>query len=104
MRWAVAPSRSADGATRLLVNSHQPLTGPVAWYEAFQDAYAELNAQLDRGEVPAIDDYAAESPGEFFAVVSEYYFELPAALRRAYPAVFSQLDAFYRPPSTPGGD
>jgi len=31
---AVAPSRSADGATRLLVNSHQPYSGPVAWYEA----------------------------------------------------------------------
>jgi len=31
---AVAPSRSTDGYTRLLVNSHQPLTGPVAWYEA----------------------------------------------------------------------
>ncbi len=31
---AVAPSRSADGATRLMVNSHQPFTGPVAWYEA----------------------------------------------------------------------
>jgi penicillin amidase/acyl-homoserine-lactone acylase len=31
---AVAPSRSADGVTRLLVNSHQPYTGPVAWYEA----------------------------------------------------------------------
>lgn len=30
---AVAPSRSSDGATRLLVNSHQPYTGPVAWYE-----------------------------------------------------------------------
>lgn len=30
---AVAPSRSADRATRLLVNSHQPYTGPVAWYE-----------------------------------------------------------------------
>jgi len=30
---AVAPSRSADGATRLLVNSHQPYEGPVAWYE-----------------------------------------------------------------------
>jgi len=30
---AVAPSRSADGKTRLLVNSHQPYTGPVAWYE-----------------------------------------------------------------------
>lgn len=31
---ATAPARSADGATRLLVNSHQPYTGPVAWYEA----------------------------------------------------------------------
>lgn len=31
---AVAPSRSADGHTRLMANSHQPYTGPVAWYEA----------------------------------------------------------------------
>lgn len=30
---AVAPGRSSDGATRLVVNSHQPYTGPVAWYE-----------------------------------------------------------------------
>lgn len=32
--FAVAPSRSADGYTRLAVNSHQPWDGPVAWYEA----------------------------------------------------------------------
>ena len=32
--FAVAPQRSADGKTRLLINSHQPMTGPVAWYEA----------------------------------------------------------------------
>jgi acyl-homoserine-lactone acylase len=32
--FAVAPSLSADGATRLLINSHQPWSGPVAWYEA----------------------------------------------------------------------
>jgi len=31
---AVAPSRSADGYTRIAINSHQPWTGPVAWYEA----------------------------------------------------------------------
>ncbi|HOV75182.1 MAG TPA: acylase [Candidatus Hydrogenedentes bacterium] len=31
---AVAPSRSADGWTRLNINSHQPWTGQVAWYEA----------------------------------------------------------------------
>ncbi len=32
--FAVAPSRTADGSTMLAVNSHQPWTGPVAWYEA----------------------------------------------------------------------
>jgi penicillin amidase/acyl-homoserine-lactone acylase len=31
---AVAPSRSADGHTRLAANSHQPYEGRVAWYEA----------------------------------------------------------------------
>lgn len=31
---AVSPVRSADGATRLLINSHQPYAGPLAWYEA----------------------------------------------------------------------
>lgn len=31
--FAVAPGRSADGATRLVINSHQPWEGGVAWYE-----------------------------------------------------------------------
>jgi acyl-homoserine-lactone acylase len=32
--FVVAPSRSADGATRLVSNAHQPWSGGVAWYEA----------------------------------------------------------------------
>ncbi|WP_290846923.1 acylase, partial [Henriciella sp.] len=32
--FAVTPERSGDGVTRLLINSHQPMTGPVAWWEA----------------------------------------------------------------------
>lgn len=31
--FAVAPSRSGDGTTRLVSNTHQPWRGPVAWYE-----------------------------------------------------------------------
>ncbi|WP_443025595.1 penicillin acylase family protein [Sphingomonas sp. PB4P5] len=31
--FVVAPSRSADGFTRVVSNSHQPWAGPVAWYE-----------------------------------------------------------------------
>jgi penicillin amidase/acyl-homoserine-lactone acylase len=32
--FVVGPKRSADGFTRLAINSHQPWEGPVAWYEA----------------------------------------------------------------------
>ena len=32
--FAVAKSRSSNDETMLVINSHQPLTGPVAWYEA----------------------------------------------------------------------
>ncbi len=32
--FGVSRARSADGGTYLAVNSHQPYTGPVAWYEA----------------------------------------------------------------------
>src|SRR6185295_6534798 len=31
--FAIAPARSEDDTTRLIVNSHQPWTGPVAWWE-----------------------------------------------------------------------
>lgn len=31
--FVIAPKRSADGATRLVSNSHQPWRGGVAWYE-----------------------------------------------------------------------
>jgi penicillin amidase/acyl-homoserine-lactone acylase len=31
--FAVAPSRAADGVTRLCCNSHQPWAGSVTWYE-----------------------------------------------------------------------
>lgn len=32
--FAVSPTRSGDDVTRLMINSHQPMTGPVAWWEA----------------------------------------------------------------------
>ena len=31
--WAIAPTKSGDGVTRLVSNSHQPWRGGVAWYE-----------------------------------------------------------------------
>ena len=40
---AIAPSRSRDGSTLLMINSHQPLTGPVSWYEAHLQSGEGLN-------------------------------------------------------------
>ncbi|WCY07361.1 zinc-dependent peptidase [Pseudomonas aeruginosa] len=68
------------------------------WASAMQAAYDEMNALLDRDPdaQTAIDPYAAEDPAEFFAVTSEYFFAAPDLLHEAYPAVYRQLQLFYR--------
>jgi len=67
-----------------------------AWSAAFKAAFDDFNARLDANEQTPIDAYAAEDPGEFFAVLSEYFFEAPDLLKAEYPAVYAQLRAFYR--------
>ena len=41
--FAISKKRSADDDTMLVINSHQPLTGPVAWYEAHIKSDEGLN-------------------------------------------------------------
>ena len=41
--FAVSKSRSAENLTMLSINSHQPLTGPVAWYEIHLKSNEGLN-------------------------------------------------------------
>ena len=41
--FAIAPSRTDDGHTRLVVNSHQPMNGLYAWYEAHMVSEEGLN-------------------------------------------------------------
>ncbi len=66
------------------------------WAASFSAAYADFNARLDRSEDTEIDPYAAEEPGEFFAVFSEYFFELPHRVQAEYPDVYRELARFYR--------
>ncbi|MBK8323706.1 MAG: zinc-dependent peptidase [Betaproteobacteria bacterium] len=80
----------------------------AAWKEAFAGAYEDFRLRVDEAdamepsdggaalEALPIDPYAAESPAEFFAVVSEAFFETPEWLEPAYPAVYGQLGEFYR--------
>jgi MtfA peptidase len=66
------------------------------WAQTFERAYSDFCTRVDlRFELP-FDPYASESPAEFFAVVSEAFFESPLAVKGAYPAVYEQLAQFYR--------
>jgi len=67
----------------------------ATWARAFVPAYEDLCRRADQGRYCALDPYATESPGEFFAVASEAFFEIPHRLKRCYSEVYEQLRQFY---------
>ena len=76
-----------------------PLHGDMRvpeWVAAFDAAYDDLCDQLDRGEEPWLDAYAAEDPAEFFAVCAEMFFDVPRELRDEYPDVYEQLKRYFK--------
>lgn len=68
----------------------------TAWTAAFQAAYDDFCARVDAGEETTLDPYGSEHPAEFFAVMSEAFFETPGLLKTEYPAIYDQLARFYR--------
>lgn len=68
----------------------------AAWAQAFSVAFEDFSAKVESGTETMIDPYAVESPAEFFAVMSETFFEVPHTLRQEYPEVYRQLAAFFR--------
>jgi len=68
----------------------------AAWQAAFAQAYEGFCDAVERDKETWLDPYAAEHPSEFFAVISEAFFEQPAETKRRYPHVYEQLKLFYR--------
>ena len=66
------------------------------WQRVMRAAYTDFTKRVDDGEETAIDPYAAESPEEFFAVLSEVFFAEPTLLRDEYPGVYREFARFYR--------
>ncbi len=108
----VAASGQADGFNVVLhefahkldmlngdANGYPPLhrgMDAAAWARDFSAAYEDLCARVDAGEETAIDPYAAYDPAEFFAVLTEAFFETPQVVDAEYPAIYRQLRQFYR--------
>ncbi len=68
----------------------------AAWARDFGHAYEDFCARVDAGEDTLIDPYASVDPAEFFAVLTELFFETPQLLNAEYPAIYRQLQLFYR--------
>ncbi|RPI59815.1 MAG: zinc-dependent peptidase [Lysobacterales bacterium] len=66
------------------------------WVAAFDTGYENLCDQLERGEEPWLDPYAAEDPAEFFAVCAEMFFDVPQRFRAEYPDIYDQLKRYFK--------
>lgn len=78
-----------------------PRRGYEEWSRVLGMEYSALQARVAAGQEGLISAYGATDPAEFFAVVSELYFERPVELRDAHPALYGQLRRAYRTdPST----
>jgi len=66
------------------------------WTHALSAAFETLQEQVAHKHPTRINAYAATTPAEYFAVVSEYFFTAPSVLRKHCPDVYLQLTQFYR--------
>ncbi len=66
------------------------------WSQVFHAAYAQLQSEARHGVEGLLDHYGAQDPAEFFAVVSEVFFERPQALAAEYPSLYQELSGYYK--------
>lgn len=66
------------------------------WAEVCSKEFLELRARVEAGKPSFLDDYGATNEAEFFAVATEAYWCVPAALRRKEPQLYDVLAAFYQ--------
>ena len=67
-----------------------------AWAAAFGPAFLAHKKRAEKGKKSFLRDYAVTNEAEYFAVVSEVFFEKPKELARQLPDVYASLRDFYR--------
>ena len=68
----------------------------LAWGRVMSAEFQALRDASDAGIPTLLDTYGATDPAEFFAVITEAFFERPNALRTLHPKLFAQLQHFYQ--------
>ena len=67
----------------------------ASWARVLGEEFAELSERLHDGRRSDIDGYGATNPAEFFAVITEMFFERGAQLKERHPELYGELEAFY---------
>lgn len=70
-----------------------PLADYAHWSSVMQHEYERLRRHR---RPPVFDAYGAQSPGEFFGVVSEAFIQRPVETRRHHAALYALLADYYR--------
>ncbi|MEP7703774.1 M90 family metallopeptidase [Paraglaciecola sp. 25GB23A] len=65
------------------------------WSEVLSAEFTVQQQKFADGIEDIIDSYGATSPAEFFAVVTETFFEKPQQLHRLHPALYEQFKQCY---------
>lgn len=68
----------------------------ATWTRVMNSEYQRLLDDLEEHRPTLIRAYAATSPAEFFAVITELFFERPAALKQHHTDLYTQLAGYYR--------
>jgi Mlc titration factor MtfA (ptsG expression regulator) len=66
------------------------------WNRVCKEEYERLRELSDAGREGVLDPYGGTDEAEFFAVVTEAFFDVPLELLAAHPALYEILAAFYR--------
>jgi len=66
------------------------------WETVLLTAYEHFCQRVDHDEDTLLDPYAAEHPSEFFAVLTEAFFETPELVSQEYPALYQLFCRYFR--------
>jgi MtfA peptidase len=67
-----------------------------AWARIMSHEFAQLRAADASGAPSVFDTYGASNPAEFFAVVTEAFFEKPRAVQAKHPELYAALARYYQ--------
>jgi hypothetical protein len=82
---------AANGAPVLARRDHY-----ARWSQVLGAEFKDLQSRTSQAQASLFSDYGATDPAEFFAVISEVFFEQPQRMATEHPALYRELALFYR--------